>query len=214
VVQQLAITQMWLLPWPLDVPFTIVPLWILILVVSAFIVYTGRKQLIPWVTSNQRGTMVVFFPCYVYDLVCAALFPLNYLISLSVYLQPDRSEWDSVAWESDDSPGAQERLKTLKERILSGEDVTFVEDELVRLFDSLPKATTTTHLVGRTFHGRIVRTGRSVLDLAEMVLVKPLTKLGLGWGKRYRSTVSVLLPGCDVSLNYLYHCSTLEIRSW
>jgi hypothetical protein len=33
----------------------------------------------------------------------------------------------------------------------------------------------------------IVRTNRSVLDLAEWFLVRPLQMLGFNWGKRYRS---------------------------
>lgn len=40
-------------------------------------------------------------------------------------------------------------------------------------------------MIGHTYHGRILRTDRSVLDAAHWLLVTPLSKLGFGWGKRY-----------------------------
>ena len=57
----------------------------------------------------------------------------------------------------------------------------------MRLYDSLPRVSAREDLIGRGFRGRILRTGSSVLDLAQRALVGPLMKSGLRWGKRYRT---------------------------
>jgi hypothetical protein len=39
--------------------------------------------------------------------------------------------------------------------------------------------------VGRHFDGKILRTGRSYLEVVEWLLFRPLSLFGIGWGKRY-----------------------------
>lgn len=135
----------------------------------------------PWFVQ-KGGAVSVTFPRLVYEMVCVFLWPLNWTIWISTYLQPDKNEWDSV---SEPSTTASFDSTKVQEKILS-QDVAFVQEDLVRLFDKLPKARAV-DLIGRSFHGRILRTNRSVLDVPHWLLVKPLTALGFGWGKRYCS---------------------------
>ncbi|MFQ3171937.1 MAG: hypothetical protein ACI9DG_001975 [Oleispira sp.] len=39
----------------------------------------------------------------------------------------------------------------------------------------------------RAWKGKILRTNNSVLDLAEWCIIRPLSFLGIKWGKRYRT---------------------------
>ena len=78
-----------------------------------------------------------------------------------------------------------EDLTSVRQRILKGEDVAYNQRDLVRLFDTLPAVKAEEHLVGNTFIGKILRTNRSVLDLAEWIFIRPLSILGFAWGKRY-----------------------------
>ena len=135
--------------------------------------------------SNNRA--VLFFPPVAYDLVQLALFPLNYAIGGMCYLQPDKSVWNGQDFASQDVSGSGKLLDELKREILSRADVAYNEQDLVRLYDALPAVSAGKDLIGRTWKGKILRTNRSVLDLAEWAIVRPLTKLGLAWGKRYRT---------------------------
>jgi hypothetical protein len=61
---------------------------------------------VPRWKQDARGVIVVFFPSWVYDLSTYLLFPLNWLIHVSCYLQPGTNEWDEVRTESGaDLPG-------------------------------------------------------------------------------------------------------------
>lgn len=136
--------------------------------------------------SHDRP-LVLSYPGFVYDMAQLALFPVNYAIGGLCRLRNRRSTWDEPAGAPRADAGIEPALDQLKESILAGRDVTYDEAELVRLYDSLPTVRADEEVVGRAWRGRIVRTGSSVLDLAEWVLVRPLTRLGFGWGKRYRT---------------------------
>lgn len=135
--------------------------------------------------SNNR--VVLYFPAVAYDVIQFVMFPLNYVIGILCYLQPQKSVWNEQGFETQDVSGTGKSLEELKQEILNHADVAYNEQDLVRLYDSLPNVNAATDLVGRTWKGKILRTGKSVLDLAEWGLVRPLTKLGLAWGKRYRT---------------------------
>ena len=82
----------------------------------------------------------------------------------------------------------------------------------MRLFDACDPAIAEKDCVGRTFQGRIIRTGKSVFDVVEWGMIRPLGLVGFGWGKRFKSlyegdnividwlrTVYVPFPGAGVS---------------
>lgn len=135
--------------------------------------------------ANNR--VVLYFPPVAYDLVQLAMFPLNYAIGGLCYLQPDKSVWNGHGFDTQDVSGTGKSVDALKQELLGGADIAFHEQDLVRLYDALPAVSARDDLIGHTWKGRIVRTNRSVLDLAEWAIVRPLTKLGLAWGKRYRT---------------------------
>jgi len=135
------------------------------------------------VTGN--GKVVFFFPSFLYDFIGRALFILNWIICLLCYLQPEKSEWNDSVDVAPDKLKSRRDLNELKKQILAGTDTFYEEVDLVCLYDSLPKVEAEKDLVGRSWNGKILRTNKSVLDFAEWVLVRPLTKLGLAWGKRY-----------------------------
>ncbi|HEX5361165.1 MAG TPA: DUF4334 domain-containing protein [Fluviicoccus sp.] len=137
--------------------------------------------------SVANNRTVLYFPSVAYDLIQLAMFPLNYAIGGLCYLQPGQSEWNGDDFAAQDVRGSGKSVETLKQELLGGADIAFNEQDLVRLYDALPAVSARDDLIGRTWKGRIVRTGGSVLDLAEWAIVRPLSKLGLAWGKRYRS---------------------------
>ena len=113
---------------------------------------------------------------------------MNWAIDTGTYLQPSKSEWNEH--DPSVSPGALkeiggEDLGKLKEEIVNRKDRAYDEKDLVRLYDTLPAAKAQEHLIGRAFDGKILRTNRSVLDLAEWFIVRPLSWFGINWGKRY-----------------------------
>ena len=136
-------------------------------------------------TSNGRA--VVFYPPFVYDLAQFAMFPVNAAIGGLCRLQSARSVWNAPDFRSRPLEGSGKPVADLRREALDGLDIAFDEQDLVRLYDSLPTVSAADDLIGRTWRGRILRTNRSVLDLAEWALVRPLTRLGFGWGKRYRT---------------------------
>lgn len=135
----------------------------------------------------ENGKAILFYPQAVYDLSQWALFPLNYLISGMCHLQPQKSVWNEAGFESRDLSGSGKPLEKVRSEILNQEDVAYNEQDLVRLYDSLPAVSAQEDLIGRTWKGKILRTNASVLDLAEWAIIRPLRFLGVQWGKRYRS---------------------------
>jgi hypothetical protein len=136
--------------------------------------------------SNGRA-VVFFYPSFVYDLAQFAMFPVNAAIGGMCRLQPSGSVWNAPDFRSRPVEGTGTPVSELRRTVLDGHDVAFDEADLVRLYDSLPTVSAADDVVGHTYRGRILRTNRSVLDLAEWALVRPLTRLGFGWGKRYRT---------------------------
>ncbi|OUS24220.1 hypothetical protein A9Q99_25100 [Gammaproteobacteria bacterium 45_16_T64] len=135
--------------------------------------------------KNRRA--VFFFPALSYDITQFALFPLNYAISAACHLQPKDSVWNEEGFESQKLTGSGKPLDQVQQEILQQQDVAYNEEDLVRLYDSLPAVSATDDLVGRAWQGKILRTNASVLDLAEWCIIRPLSYLGVKWGKRYRT---------------------------
>lgn len=135
----------------------------------------------------SNGRAIMFYPPFVYDLAQFVMFPVNALICGLCHVQPSTSIWNEANFKTQDVSGSGKSLDTLKREILSQQDIAYNEQDLVRLYDSLPAVNAQDDLIGNTWKGRILRTNQSVLDLAEWAVVRPLTKLGFNWGKRYRT---------------------------
>ncbi|MCA9534807.1 MAG: DUF4334 domain-containing protein [Myxococcales bacterium] len=134
----------------------------------------------------RKTPRVLYYPSVAYDLTQLALFPLNAAISGLCYLQPKKSVWSEPGYQDLPLTGTGRSLAQLRADVLDGDGVVNEED-LVRLYDSLPAVSAEEDLIGRSWRGRIVRTNASVLDVAEHLLVRPLQRLGFDWGKRYRT---------------------------
>ena len=134
-----------------------------------------------------NGRAIFFYPSIVYDVSQLVFFPINFMISVLCHLQPKKSIWNEDGFESQTTSGSPEDLAALKEVILNKEDTAYNEEELVKLYDSLPTVNAKQELVGRAWQGKILRTNASVLDLAEWAIIRPLSLIGIKWGKRYRS---------------------------
>lgn len=131
--------------------------------------------------------IVLNYPRITYDLAQFALFPLNYLISGLCYLQPGSSAWNEKGYAMQPLAGSGQAIDVIKHNILAQHDTVFNEEDLVKLYDTLPAVNARDTLVGRAWQGRILRTNGSVLDIAEWAIIRPLKKLGFNWGKRYRT---------------------------
>ncbi len=130
--------------------------------------------------------VVFFLPSMVYDLTQQLFFRVNYAICGLCYLQPHASKWNEPNYQSQDLSGSGKPLEIIQREILNPIDMAHNEHDLVRLYDSLPSVSAD-DLIGHSWRGKILRTNHSVLDLAEWAIIRPLSKLGFGWGKRYRS---------------------------
>jgi len=144
-----------------------------------------------YIVFKRGGILLTLFKkqtTVVYELIANAFFAVNWVLDGLCYLQPDKSEWNephsSVSVEALKSAGGTD-LDVVKRQILEQKDVAYVENDLVRLYDTLPAVKTEEILIGHTWNGKILRTNRSVLDLAEWFIVRPLSYLGFAWGKRY-----------------------------
>lgn len=136
--------------------------------------------------KNRRA--VLFYPPIAYDATQFLMFPLNYAISALCYLQPKKSVWNEEGFHEQPIQGSGKSLEQVKAEILRQDDVAHNEEDLVRLYDELPAVNAQTDLVGNTWNGRILRTNASVLDVAEWLIIRPLSKVGVKWGKRYRTS--------------------------
>ncbi len=135
--------------------------------------------------DNDR--VVFFYPTALYDLAQLALFPLNYLISGMCHLQPRKSAWNEEGFAAQDIGGSGKDLEQIKSAILRRQDTAYDEQDLVRLYDSLPVVSAQDDLISRSWRGKILRTNASVLDLAEWAIIRPLSFVGIKWGKRFCS---------------------------
>ena len=134
----------------------------------------------------ENRPVVCFYPPFVYDLMQFAMFPLNYAIGGLCHLQPKASVWGEPDFASRPVPGTGKSLASIAADVREGRDVAHDEGDLVRLYDSLPAVSAEKDLVGRSWNGRILRTNASVLDVAEWLIIRPLSRIGVAWGKRYR----------------------------
>ena len=135
--------------------------------------------------TNQKP-VIMYYPSVTYDLAQFMLFPLNYLISGLCHLQPEQSIWNEKGFQEKELLGSGSPLSEIKNNILDKRDIAYNEEDLVRLYDSLPTLRAQEDLTGRSWRGKILRTNASVLDLAEWAIIRPLNKIGIEWGKRYR----------------------------
>lgn len=136
---------------------------------------------------STQGKLTLNMPGIVYDLAQWLMFPLNMLISGLCYLQPKKSVWNEAGCQELKLEGSGQSLDEVKAQILAEKDVAYNEEDLVRLYDSLPNVNAKQDLVGRAWKGKVLRTNASVLDIAEWFVVRPLSLLGIKWGKRYRT---------------------------
>lgn len=136
---------------------------------------------------NNQSKLVINLPGFVYDVAQWLAFPLNFLISCMCYLQPKKSVWNEANSKDLKLEGSGKPLDQIKNEILEQQDIAYNEEDLVRLYDSLPNVNAKQDLVGRAWQGKVLRTNASVLDLAEWFVVRPLSLLGIRWGKRYRT---------------------------
>ena len=97
------------------------------------------------------------------------------------------SVWNEEGSQELKLEGSGRSLEEIKADILAEKDVAYNEEDLVRLYDSLPNVNAKEDLVGRAWKGKIMRTNASVLDIAEWAIIRPLSYLGVRWGKRYRT---------------------------
>lgn len=137
--------------------------------------------------ATNNGRTVTFLDPMTYDLMQFAFFPVNMAINTLCYLQPKKAEWNEAGFEKQDVSGTGESLESVTQSILGQADIAYNEEDLVRLYDSLPAVGAQKDLIGRTWRGKILRTNNSVLDLAEWAIIRPLSLLGITWGKRYRT---------------------------
>jgi hypothetical protein len=96
----------------------------------------------------------------------------------------NKSIWNEEGFENKKLLGSGKTLEQLRAEILRQDGLIYNEEDLVRLYDSLPTVNAKTDLVNKTWNGKILRTNGSVLDLAELAIIKPLNLLGIKWGKR------------------------------
>lgn len=137
------------------------------------------------IRKTQHGHTILFFPQGVYHFFAFSFWGLNYFLNNVCYFQNNGlPEWD-CRFETEKLSMPQERLVQLKRQILAKELVTFKEEEVVALFDTLRPATRE-DLIGKSYRGHIVRSG-CFLDVVDKHLVRPLMELGFSWGKRYRT---------------------------
>ncbi|MCC1498152.1 DUF4334 domain-containing protein [Alcanivorax sp. 1008] len=135
-----------------------------------------------------RSRKVTFsIPGLIYDFAQWVMFPANYFISVLCWLQPGGSIWNESAAQCGSVEDTGKSLDKLRVEILVGLNVAHDQRDLLSLFDSLPSVQAEKDLVGRAWKGKILRTNRSVLDLAEWLIIKPASYLGLSWGKRFKT---------------------------
>jgi len=156
---------------------------------GALVIFAGLWHRYGGKILLKNGKIVTFLPSFVYEIVHHTFFWLNWVLDSLCYIQPEKSEWNepndtSVSVEALKAAGGVD-LSIIKDQILTQKDVAYAEKDLVRLYDSLPAAKTEEILVGRTWNGKILRTKKSVLDLAEWLIIRPISFLGISWGKRY-----------------------------
>jgi len=134
---------------------------------------------------KENGRLIISPPVFIYDFIQWAFFPVNYLLGLLCYIQPQTSIWNENGFETQDVSGSGIDLDELKQIILTQKNHIYTEADIVRLFDSLPTVSAEKDMINRVWEGKILRTNRSALDFAHFAINLPLRLLGFQWGKRY-----------------------------
>lgn len=133
----------------------------------------------------DNGRLVISFPILLYDVLQWLAFPLNYLLGLLCYIQPQTSVWNETGFQDQDVSGSGASLDEIKRNMLDRPNQIYTDADIVRVFDSLPTVSAEKDLIGRVWEGQILRTNRSALDFAHYAINWPLKLLGFHWGKRY-----------------------------
>ena len=97
--------------------------------------------------SVYKKPKVLFYPSAVYDIAQFVTFPINCLINGLCYLQPNKSIWNEDGFEKQKLLGSGASLEQLRTQILSQNKTIYNEEDLVRLYDSLPTVNAKTDLV-------------------------------------------------------------------
>lgn len=134
---------------------------------------------------TQNGRLILSWPVVVLDFIQLLAFPVNYVLGLLCYIQPQKSVWNEQDFDKQDVSGSGIDLEELKQIILHEKNHIYNEADIVRLFDSLPPVSAEDDLIDRVWEGKILRTNRSALDFAHYAINLPLKLLGFQWGKRY-----------------------------
>ena len=135
--------------------------------------------------SYKNKKLIFFYPSIVYDLLQHICYPINYLLGLLCYILPTRhSKWSEINYKQIQLIGTGK--KDIKEDLINQKNIVYNEEDLVLLFDQC-QPIQAEELIGNTWNGKIIRTNRSLLDIAEWLLVRPLGLFGFKWGKRYRT---------------------------
>lgn len=146
----------------------------------------------------EGGQTTITHPYFVYWSLAKVFYGLNAAISLALYSPlngPAQPDWDEDASVSPQKGGAMTaELEALKESLIASspqpegadQPEAVKEENLIRLYDLLPAATTVQLRNPDKWKGRVVHSGR-FLDLADKYLVQPFRAAGITWGKRYPS---------------------------
>lgn len=135
-------------------------------------------------TDNSK--VVLYLPAFLKDLTARIAWPINVLINLAPLLCQIYMKQSKTVWPTQIALTPCEDASKAKTSILSEKISTVSQETLMQLFDSL-EAAHSDEVIGKTWSGKIIRTGTSVLDLVDVALARPLHLIGLGWGKRFCS---------------------------
>lgn len=133
----------------------------------------------------QNNRLIISPPVIIYDFIQWFFFPVNYVLGLLCYIQPQHSIWNEEGFEKQDLTGSGIALDELTGQILSKKSHIHTEADILRLFDTLPTVSANKDMTNRVWEGKILRTNRSALDFAYYAIHLPLKLLGFQWGKRY-----------------------------
>ena len=152
---------------------------------SGFAATLGRLGLLPWLRI-RGGTLHLPLPEWCYALCGFVCFPLNWVLGALPARFPSPYGRRDFALDPALAPGrlgppAME-LAALSAVIRRRDDTRLADDDLWRLFDSLP-APTCNDLLGN-WRGKVIATG-GWLDVARVLAERPVRWIGWDWGKRF-----------------------------
>ena len=114
---------------------------------------------------------------------------MNAISLFAAHLLPVGVDWNTklVVVPSLNVEEKEDLTAKLLEIASNKKDHIVSEAELIRLFDACEPAIAEKDVIGRSFRGRIIRTGTNVFDLAELTMLWPMRVMGINWNKRFFS---------------------------